>query len=143
VTPAVPPSLSAIGGSLDITNGRAKQPAIGSPANAGAAVQTTGSKKIRLGLLFDRSPGRLGRELRPASAGRGFQSMPAASLSASASNLRSPGLLSSVVAFDGVFLTFIILKKTLMSRLSNNHLLDFNKPRIITSGHISQGRSET
>jgi len=110
-------------------------PAIGSPANAGAAVQTTGSNKILNRILFDRSPGRLGRELRPASTGRGFQSMPTASLSVSTSDLCSPGLLSSVTAFDGVFLTFIIPKNKLMSR----PYIDLGKAYVFSSRSLCVG----
>lgn len=116
------------------------RPAIGFPANAGAAVQTTGSNELLHRSTFDRSPGRLGRELQPASTWRGFQSMPSASLSVSANTRCSPGLLSSVVTFDGMFLILIIPKKNLMSSLFSNDLLDGNKPHTFISGHIHQGK---
>lgn len=63
---------------------------IGSPANAGAAVRTTG-RKINLTL---RSPERLGRELRPVSAGSGSQSAPASPCRL------SPGYFPSSLLFD-------------------------------------------
>ncbi len=90
-----------------ITNGLAEltyslRMAIGSSNNAEAASQTTVSGLLEASDLVstpDSSPGKLERELRPASTGPGFQSMPQASLSDSVNEfIVAPGLLSSVIA---------------------------------------------